>query len=67
MGGQIGTDGALFIDMRKMTKVLDFKPKQKLITVQTGRQWRALQRNIDPYSLSLMFIKVTTTFLSVGL
>jgi len=62
MGGQIGTDNTLFIDMQKMNKVVDFKPDQKLITVQTGARWKDLQNYIDPYNLSVKIMQTYNNF-----
>ncbi len=65
MGGQIATDGALFIDMKRMNMVLDFEPDKKLITVQVGMRWRDLQRFIDPFNLSVEIMQSYDNF-SVG-
>jgi hypothetical protein len=37
MGGQIATDGAVQIDMRRFDKILSFSPAEKTITVQPER------------------------------
>ncbi|XDD50680.1 FAD-dependent oxidoreductase [Leptospira sp. WS92.C1] len=65
MGGQIATENALFIDTREFHKILFFDPKQKVITVESGITWRALQEFIDPYGLSVQ-IKQTYSNFTVG-
>src|SRR5207237_1248320 len=42
MGGQIATNGALYLDMRHFNRILDFSPSQKTITVQAGTTWRQI-------------------------
>src|SRR5260221_6229202 len=43
MGGQIATEGALFIDMRSFDRIINFSPQQKTITVQAGTRLREIQ------------------------
>ena len=62
MGGQIGTDGTLFIDMQKMNKVIAFMPEEKLITVQTGMRWKDIQNYVDPHNLSVKIMQTYNNF-----
>lgn len=50
---QVGpTEGALFIDMRRMNRILEFSPDQKLITVEAGITWKKVLDFVDQYNLS---------------
>jgi len=62
MGGQIGTEGALHIDMRRFNKVVSFSKERKEITVQTGMTWRNIQEYIDPHDLSLLIMQTYANF-----
>lgn len=62
MGGQIATESALFLDMRKMDHVLAFSPKDKLIKVESGITWRKIQEKIDPLNLSLKIMQTYANF-----
>ena len=46
MGGQIASEGALFLDMRGMDRVIAFSPREKTITVETGISWRKIQEAV---------------------
>ena len=62
MGGQIATEGALYIDMRSFDRILDFSPQQKTITVQAGIRWRQIQERIDPANLSIKIMQTYANF-----
>ena len=62
MGGQIGTDGTLFIDMQKMNRILAFDPKQKRISVQAGARWKDIQAYVDHYNLSVKIMQTYDNF-----
>src|SRR5688500_3520145 len=53
MGGQIGYENSLHIDMRKFNKVLHLDTINKQVSVQPGIVWRDLQRVIDQHDLSI--------------
>jgi len=57
MGGQIATDGALFIDMREMNRIISVDRDQKLVTVQAGATWQDVQNAIDPANLSVKIMQ----------
>src|SRR5882724_11528019 len=62
MGGQIATEGALHIDMRRFGRILDFSPARKTITVQAGARWRQIQERIDPANLSVKIMQTYANF-----
>jgi FAD/FMN-containing dehydrogenase len=62
MGGQIATEGALYIDMRQFDKILTFSPREKTITVQAGTRWRQIQQRIDPSNLSVTIMQSYANF-----
>ena len=62
MGGQIATEGALFIDMRKFDRILAFSPADKTITVQAGTRWRKIQEHIDSANLAVKIMQSYATF-----
>jgi FAD/FMN-containing dehydrogenase len=65
MGGQIASEGALFLDMRGMDRVIAFSPREKTITVETGISWRKIQEAVDPQGLSVKIMQSYANF-SVG-
>ena len=62
MGGQIGAGNALFIDMQHMNRILEFRPLEKLITVQAGARWKEIQDYIDPDNLSVKIMQTYNNF-----
>jgi FAD/FMN-containing dehydrogenase len=62
MGGQIASEGALFLDMRGMDHVLAISPREKTITVETGISWRKIQEAIDPRGLSVKIMQSYANF-----
>jgi len=62
MGGQIATDGSLFIDMRGMDRVVAFSPENRRITVEAGITWRKIQEAIDPHGLSVQIMQSYANF-----
>lgn len=61
-GGQIGYPNGITIDMTALNKVVAFDPVKKLITVQAGMRWSALQKYIDPYDLSVQIMQSYNDF-----
>jgi FAD/FMN-containing dehydrogenase len=51
-GGQTACDGALFIDMRTLNRILSIDAVQRTITVESGATWRQIQEAVDPLGLS---------------
>jgi FAD/FMN-containing dehydrogenase len=62
MGGQIGYENSLHVDMRKFNKVLNLDTINKQVTVQPGIVWRDLQRVIDPHNLSIKIMQTYANF-----
>src|SRR2546422_8803763 len=62
MGGQIATEGSLFLDMRGMKRVVAFSPENRTITVEPGITWRAIQELIDPHGLSVKIMQSYASF-----
>ena len=61
-GGQTALADSLHIDMRSYNNIVSFSPDQKLITVQAGITWRAIQNHIDPYDLSVKIMQSYADF-----
>jgi FAD/FMN-containing dehydrogenase len=61
-GGQTACTGCLFVDMRHFNHVLAFDPKAKVITVQAGITWRAVQEAIDAENLSVHIMQSYANF-----
>jgi FAD/FMN-containing dehydrogenase len=62
MGGQIGTEGALALDMRELNHVVHFDPEARLIEVEAGTTWRQIQQVIDPENLALRIMQSYANF-----
>src|SRR3989449_4766317 len=62
MGGQIATEGSLFLDMRGMKRVVAFSPENRTITVEPGITWRPIQELIDPHGLSVKIMQSYASF-----
>lgn len=62
MGGQISFPDSLHIDMRDYDEIIKFDAENKLITVQTGITWRAIQEFIDEYDLSIKIMQDFNNF-----
>lgn len=61
-GGQTAYPDSLHLDMRSFNKVLQFDPAAKLVTVQSGITWQALQDVIDPANLSVSIMQTYANF-----
>ncbi|MDN4074286.1 FAD-binding oxidoreductase [Fictibacillus terranigra] len=55
-GGQTYYPNSILLDMKSFNKVLDYKPRQKRITVQSGATWDDVQRYIhkDGFAIQVM-------------
>ncbi|MDB5014434.1 MAG: FAD-binding protein, partial [Daejeonella sp.] len=62
MGGQTASSQSTHIDMRKLNKVLSFKPDEKLIKVEAGIRWCDIQKIIDPHNLSIKIMQTYANF-----
>jgi FAD/FMN-containing dehydrogenase len=61
-GGQTACDGALFIDMRGMNRILRIEEAAPSITVQAGVTWRQIQEAVDPLGLSPTIMQSFSNF-----
>ena len=52
-GGQIACTGCLFIDMRRLDRIVWLDAPHHLIDVQAGATWREIQEAIDPQGLAV--------------
>jgi len=62
MGGQIGTEGALVLDMRELDDVIDYRPAERWIRVEAGITWRQIQARIDPDDLAVAIMQSYANF-----
>lgn len=62
MGGQIGYQNSLHIDMRTFNKVISLDTIRKQVVVQPGIVWRDLQKVIDPKNLSIKIMQTYANF-----
>ena len=62
MGGQVGTDDALFIDTRSMNDVLALDVDNRWVRVEAGITWRKLIEHIDPHGLSIKVMQSYANF-----
>ena len=65
MGGQTAIKNGIQIDTQKLNHVISFDPKEKLLTIETGANWRQVQELIDPYNLSVKIMQSYANF-SIG-
>jgi FAD/FMN-containing dehydrogenase len=61
-GGQIACTGCLFLDMRKLKRVVALDTQHRLITVEAGASWRQIQEAIDPHGLSVAIMQDYANF-----
>ncbi len=62
MGGQVGFENSLHIDMRAFNRVLNLDTVNKQVTVQAGIDWRSLQKIIDRHDLSVKIMQTYADF-----
>jgi FAD/FMN-containing dehydrogenase len=62
MGGQIATEGAFFVDMRSLDRILALDLEKKTITVEAGITWRKIQEAIDPKGLAVKVMQSYSNF-----
>lgn len=65
MGGQIAAPDTLHLDMRGLDEVVRYDPSNKVIRVQGGMTWRAMQDVIDPHDQSAKIMQSYSNF-SIG-
>ena len=64
-GGQTYYPGAIMLDMKHYNKILDYDPKEKQITVQSGATWADIQEKINPDRLALK-VQQSQNIFSIG-
>jgi len=62
MGGQIGAEGGLHIDMRAMNTLVWLDAKTRTVRVQAGMRWRDLQDHLDPHDLAVRTMQSYSNF-----
>lgn len=62
MGGQVAVKAGLHLDMRKMDRLVWFRPEERTVRVQAGMRWRALQDIIDPHDLAVKTMQSYSNF-----
>jgi FAD/FMN-containing dehydrogenase/SAM-dependent methyltransferase len=62
MGGQTASPGSLHLDMRRLDRVLEFRPTGQVIRVEAGIRWCDIQRFVDPHGLSLRIMQTYANF-----
>lgn len=62
MGGQIGADGALFLDMRDLDRVVEVDPEARTVVVEAGATWRDVIEAVDPHDLSVKIMQSYADF-----
>ena len=65
MGGQVGHEGSLHIDMGGINRVLEIEKDNKSVRVEAGATWRDIQLEIGRFDLSISIIQTYANF-SVG-
>ncbi|HDS1040789.1 TPA: FAD-binding oxidoreductase [Stenotrophomonas maltophilia] len=65
MGGQTSATGALQLDMGQYNRLLWLDVARKVVRVQAGMRWRALQEWLDPHGLAVKVMQSFSNF-SVG-
>ena len=62
MGGQVGIENGLHLDMRQMNGLISLDVANKIAVVQAGMKWRDLQEIIDKYDLSVRTMQSYSNF-----
>ncbi len=62
MGGQIAAPDTLHLDMRGLNRIVSYSPEKRLIRVQAGATWRAIQDRIDPQGQSVKIMQSYSNF-----
>jgi FAD/FMN-containing dehydrogenase len=62
MGGQIAAPDSLHLDMRGLSRIVAYSPANRVIRVQAGITWRAIQDHIDPHEQSVKIMQSYSNF-----
>lgn len=61
-GGQTYYPNAILLDMKQYNKIVEYKPRQKEITVQSGTTWNDIQQYIHKDGLALQVMQSQNIF-----
>jgi FAD/FMN-containing dehydrogenase len=61
-GGHAFYPGGIIINLQKLNKILDFKQKEKLITVQAGATWDQVQLFLHDYGCAIKIMQYANIF-----
>ncbi|MFG6496501.1 FAD-binding oxidoreductase [Fictibacillus sp. UD] len=61
-GGHTLYPNGTLLDMKSYNEILNFNPKDKKITVQSGATWADIQEKINPYGLSIKMMQSQNIF-----
>ena len=62
MGGQTASPGSLHLDMRRMNRVLEFRPTEGTICVEAGIRWCDIQKFVDPHGFAVKIMQTYANF-----
>jgi FAD/FMN-containing dehydrogenase/SAM-dependent methyltransferase len=62
MGGQIAAEGGLVIDMKKLNRIVEYRPKEKTITIEAGATWKDIQEVINKDGLAVKIMQSYNNF-----
>jgi len=62
MGGQTASPGSLHVDLRRMNRVLEFRPADRTIRVEAGIRWCDIQKFADPHGLAVKTMQTYANF-----
>ena len=62
MGGQIASPQSLHLDMRSLSRVVSYSAADRVIRVQAGMTWRAIQDHIDRHERSVKIMQSYSNF-----
>lgn len=61
-GGQTACAGCLFVDMRRLNRIVSVDPLKRTVIVQAGATWRSIQEVIDDQRLAVRIMQDYANF-----
>lgn len=61
-GGHTYYDNSIFLDMTAYKKIIHLDTEKKIITVQSGATWEAIQEYINPFGLAIKVMQSSNIF-----
>lgn len=61
-GGQSLCEGGMMIDMRRLNRLLELKPDERMATVQAGADWAVMTQALEPLRLAVATKQEFDTF-----